>query len=63
MNTLNWQREPFNGGCHYYCEQINRSITGWYDSPAFEAECTCWEGQRDEFFPTREEAIASVLPK
>ena len=55
----NWVREPFNGGCDYIEEYTGTLVTGYYDSPKFEADCSCWVASNvpDMAFDTVDAAI------
>ena len=60
MNTSNWKREPFFGGCSYHA--YHATVTGYY-SPAdpleFEEDCTEWTASNlpGKSFQTADDAM------
>lgn len=42
MNTLNWVREPFDGGCQYIDREVGVAVVGYYEWPDFEGDCSDW---------------------
>lgn len=59
--ACSWKRDPFYGGCYYHNGGL--TVTGLYDPPLFERDCTVWSASNvpNKLFDSRNAAMNAAL--